>query len=85
VQVLAGLSSVDHMIAFDEDVPYNLIRLIEPDVYVKGGDYTREQLPEADLVEEMGGQVVLLPITQDRSTSGIIERIRQVYNGPQEH
>jgi D-beta-D-heptose 7-phosphate kinase/D-beta-D-heptose 1-phosphate adenosyltransferase len=79
VQVLAGLSSVDHIISFDEDVPYNLIQLTEPDVYVKGGDYTREQLPEADLVEKMGGQVTLLPITEDRSTSSIIERIRQVY------
>lgn len=84
IQVLAGLSSVDHLVAFDEDVPFHLVKLIEPDVYVKGGDYTRAQLPEAGLVEGMGGQVILLPITEDRSTSSIIERIRQVYAGSQE-
>lgn len=78
-QVLAGLSSVDHIVAFDEDTPHELIRIVRPDVYVKGGDYTREMLPEASLVEELGGTVHLLPYVEDRSTSGIIERVRRSY------
>jgi D-beta-D-heptose 7-phosphate kinase/D-beta-D-heptose 1-phosphate adenosyltransferase len=77
VQVLAALSGVDHLIAFDESTPCNLIRAIRPHVFVKGGDYTRERLPEAPLVEELGGIVQILPYLQDRSTTGIIERIRE--------
>jgi D-beta-D-heptose 7-phosphate kinase/D-beta-D-heptose 1-phosphate adenosyltransferase len=45
-------------------------------VFVKGGDYTRERLPEAGLVEQLGGQVVILPLVADRSTTGLIRRLR---------
>lgn len=76
-QVLAAMSCIDHIIPFDEDIPFNLIRLIQPDVFVKGGDYARKSLPEAELVESYGGKVLLLPYVQDHSTTGIIERIRQ--------
>ncbi len=79
LQVLAALSYIDHLVAFDGDTPSDLIRAIRPDVFVKGGDYTRETLPEAPLVEELGGRVELLPFVEDRSTSGIIERIREAY------
>jgi D-beta-D-heptose 7-phosphate kinase/D-beta-D-heptose 1-phosphate adenosyltransferase len=78
IKVLTALSFVDHVAAFDGDSPTELIRLIRPDVYVKGGDYTRETLPEAPLVEELGGAVCILPYLSDRSTSGLIERIRAV-------
>ncbi len=77
VQVLSGLSCVDHIIPFEEDIPYNLIRLIKPDVFVKGGDYTRRMLPEAELVEELGGAVHILPYIENHSTTNIIERIRE--------
>jgi len=75
--VLAALSCVDHVIAFDEDTPIELVRALRPDVFVKGGDYTREMLPEASVVEALGGTVHLLPYVEDRSTTGIIERIRE--------
>jgi D-beta-D-heptose 7-phosphate kinase/D-beta-D-heptose 1-phosphate adenosyltransferase len=78
VQVLAALGCVDHLIAFDEDTPCNLIRALRPHVFVKGGDYTRERLPEAPLVEELGGEIHILPYLEDRSTSGLIERIQCV-------
>ena len=78
IHVLAALSCVDHLIAFEEDTPVNLIRVIRPDIFVKGGDYTRETLPEAPLVEELGGTVRILSFVQDRSTTQIIERIRKV-------
>ncbi len=74
--VLSGLSCVDHVIAFEEDTPEALIRFIKPNVYVKGGDYTLETLPEAPLVQSLGGRVELLSYLPDLSTSGIIARVQ---------
>ena len=61
---------------FDGDTPADLLEAVRPDVYVKGGDYTPEMLPEAPLVERLGGRVVVLAYVEDRSTSGLLERIR---------
>jgi D-beta-D-heptose 7-phosphate kinase/D-beta-D-heptose 1-phosphate adenosyltransferase len=82
MQVLAALGCVDHLVAFGEDTPCEIIRLLRPNVFVKGGDYTRERLPEAPLVEELGGVVQILPFVQDRSTSHIIERIQETHRPP---
>lgn len=76
VQVLAGLSSVDHVVAFDEDTPERLVEALRPDVFVKGGDYTIDMLPEAAAVERLGGVVEILPYERDRSTTSLIARIR---------
>ena len=78
LHVLAALSCIDHVIAFVEDTPVELIRAVRPDVFVKGGDYTRQQLPEAPVVEAMGGEIHLLPFLPDRSTTRIIERIGNI-------
>ncbi len=75
-EVLAGLSCVDHIVCFDEETPAELVRALRPHVFVKGGDYTREALPEAPVVEALGGVVRILPLVEDRSTTGIIQRIR---------
>jgi D-beta-D-heptose 7-phosphate kinase/D-beta-D-heptose 1-phosphate adenosyltransferase len=78
VQVLAGLGAIAHVISFgseQDDTPESLIRIIRPSVFAKGGDYSRESLPEAAAVEEYGGEVVLLPLVPDRSTTLIIKRI----------
>jgi D-beta-D-heptose 7-phosphate kinase/D-beta-D-heptose 1-phosphate adenosyltransferase len=74
--VLAALSCVDLVSPFAEETPERLLETVRPDVFVKGGDYTRAMLPEASLVERLGGRVELLPYVEDRSTTGIIERIR---------
>jgi D-beta-D-heptose 7-phosphate kinase/D-beta-D-heptose 1-phosphate adenosyltransferase len=76
-QVLAALSAVDHIVPFDDDTPIDLIRIVKPDVFVKGGDYTVESLPEAPTVAGMGGEVRILPYIDDQSTSRIIERVRR--------
>lgn len=76
IKVLAALSFVDHIAVFDGDSPTDLISLIHPHVYVKGGDYTRETLPEAPLIESLGGAVCILPYLADRSTTNLIDRIR---------
>ena len=77
-QVLAALSCVDHIVPFSGDSPEDAIRVTRPDVYVKGGDYTYDTIPEAPLVESLGGDVQVLPFMEDQSTTGIIERIRAV-------
>jgi len=74
--VLEALSCVDNVVAFDADTPEALITAVRPDVFAKGGDYTRESLPEAALVERLGGSVQILPLVDDRSTTGIIRRAR---------
>ncbi|HEX2235834.1 MAG TPA: D-glycero-beta-D-manno-heptose 1-phosphate adenylyltransferase [Actinomycetota bacterium] len=76
VEVLAALSSVDHVVAFGEDTPQRLIERVRPHVFVKGGDYTIERLPEAPLVRSLGGEVHILPYVEDISTTGLLERIR---------
>lgn len=77
IQVLTALSSVDHIIAFDEDTPANIIRVVRPDVFIKGGDYTLDTLPEAPLVKELGGRIQILPYLENLSTTDIIDKIRR--------
>lgn len=76
IAVVAALGCVDHVISFDDDTAHAPIRLIRPDIFVKGGDYAVKTLPEVALVEELGGRVRLLESIDNRSTSGLIERIR---------
>ena len=77
IQVLAALSSIDCLIAFEEDTPIELIRTIHPDVFVKGGDYRVETLPEAPLAKALGAEVRILPFLESRSTTDIVERLRE--------
>ena len=77
LSVLAGLGCIDHLVAFDEETPHRLIEAIQPNVFVKGGDYTRQTLPEARLVEQLGGAVQILPFMPHHSTTTIIDRIRR--------
>jgi bifunctional ADP-heptose synthase (sugar kinase/adenylyltransferase) len=64
------------VVVFDEDSPTALIELARPDVYVKGGDYRPDLIPEAPLVRRLGGEVRVLDYLYDRSTTRLIERIR---------
>ncbi|GAB3817496.1 D-glycero-beta-D-manno-heptose 1-phosphate adenylyltransferase [Micromonospora zhanjiangensis] len=81
VAVLAALSCVDYVVVFEEDSPTALIETVRPEVYVKGGDYPPELVPEAPLVHELGGEVHTLGYVPDRSTSAIIDRIRSQATG----
>ena len=76
-QVLMALSCVDYVVPFDDDTPEDLIAIVRPDVYAKGGDYTRDTLPEAGQVEALGGVVRILDYLEDRSTTSLIARIRR--------
>jgi rfaE bifunctional protein nucleotidyltransferase chain/domain len=75
-RMLAGFGAVDCVVLFDEDTPLELIRTLEPDVLVKGADYTREQIVGADLVEARGGRVVRVQLVPDQSTTRLVERLR---------
>jgi D-beta-D-heptose 7-phosphate kinase/D-beta-D-heptose 1-phosphate adenosyltransferase len=74
IEVLASLSCVDHLIVFDGDQPVDLIRALRPDLLVKGGDYTPETVPEAPLVRALGGEVRIVELLADHSTTRILER-----------
>ena len=75
-EVLDALRAVDAVTIFDEPTAEALIAMVRPDVYVKGGDYTLETLPEAKIVQEYGGRVEFVPLVAGRSTTNVIERIR---------
>lgn len=74
--VLAGLEAVDAVVMFEEDTPIELVRAIEPDVIVKGGDYSPETIVGADLVTARGGRVVVIPLVDGHSTTSTIEKLR---------
>lgn len=74
--VLASLVMVDAAIIFEDDTPIHLITNLMPDVLVKGGDYTLEQIVGAKEVMANGGRVVINPILEGFSTTGIIERMK---------
>jgi D-beta-D-heptose 7-phosphate kinase/D-beta-D-heptose 1-phosphate adenosyltransferase len=76
--LLASLIMVDAVTLFDEDTPLELIKAIMPDVIVKGGDYTLDQMIGAKEVIENGGRVVINPILEGHSTTGIIGKIRRL-------
>lgn len=75
-EVLAALSSVDYVCIFDEDTPLDLIRAVEPDVLVKGGDWAPDAIVGADAVTARGGRVANVPYHRGLSTTDIIRRIR---------
>lgn len=73
-EILASLKSVKHTVLFTEDTPLNLIKKIQPDVLVKGGDWKPEQIVGSDFVLQKGGKVFSLQFIKDRSTTQIIEK-----------
>jgi D-beta-D-heptose 7-phosphate kinase/D-beta-D-heptose 1-phosphate adenosyltransferase len=74
-RVLAALASVDAVVLFDEDTPLALIEKLRPDVLAKGADYKEEDVVGAREVKSWGGQIVLVPLVENRSTTGIIRRM----------
>ena len=74
-EVLLGLKAVDYVIFFGEVTAENLISEIKPDIYVKGGDYTLDTLPEAKIVQNYGGRIELVNLVVGKSTTNIVEKI----------
>lgn len=76
LEMLSALGFVDYVVLFNEDTPYELIKTIQPDILVKGGDYTIDSVVGRDVVEARGGRVEILKFVDGKSTSGIIKRIQ---------
>lgn len=74
--VLAALGFVDAVTIFDEDTPLEVLQSVRPHVLVKGGDYRLDQVVGRELMEATGGRVVLVPLTPEKSTTALVERIR---------
>lgn len=83
--IVAALESVDYVVFFNEDTPYELIKLIQPDVLVKGGDYdanetntsSKKYIVGSDMVRAKGGQIVTIDLTAGFSTTGLIEKMKK--------
>jgi D-beta-D-heptose 7-phosphate kinase/D-beta-D-heptose 1-phosphate adenosyltransferase len=76
IALLEALEPVDAVIMFDEDTPVALLETLRPDVWVKGGDYTVNDLPEAPVVHRHGGEIVIIPLVSGYSTSRIVAATR---------
>jgi rfaE bifunctional protein nucleotidyltransferase chain/domain len=75
-RVLAALEAVDRVVLFEEETPLALIQALNPDVLVKGGDYSRANIVGADYVESYGGVVLAIALVPGYSTTDIVERLR---------
>jgi D-beta-D-heptose 7-phosphate kinase/D-beta-D-heptose 1-phosphate adenosyltransferase len=80
-RLLAALECVDVVVIFAEDTPGELVRALQPDVIVKGGDYAPDTVVGAEVVRARGGRVVIVPITPGHSTTATIERARAANGG----
>jgi D-glycero-beta-D-manno-heptose 1-phosphate adenylyltransferase len=76
-EILAALKQVDYVIIFDDTSPRSLIAILSPDVLVKGGDYSLDEIHGREEVEAAGGKVVALPFVPGASTSSMIEKMRK--------
>ncbi len=76
--MLASLAIVDAVVVFPEDTPLEIITSIEPDIIVKGGDYQADQVVGAEEVMKNGGEVVIVPLVNGYSTTGLIAKIREL-------
>jgi D-beta-D-heptose 7-phosphate kinase/D-beta-D-heptose 1-phosphate adenosyltransferase len=81
-RVLGALASVDAVVLFGKDsqgndTPLDLIAALKPDVLVKGADYTKDRVVGADIVEQHGGRVELVSLVEGKSTTGVIQKMRQ--------
>lgn len=74
-EMLAALESVDYVTIYDELTAEAVIRLLRPEVYVKGGDYKPDTIVESPVVRSYGGQVVTVTLVQGRSTTRLVERV----------
>jgi D-glycero-beta-D-manno-heptose 1-phosphate adenylyltransferase len=75
-EVIANLVPVDYVTIFGEDTPIEFLKIVKPDVHVKGGDYDLKNLAEVPVVTSFGGEVKLVPIVSGKSTTGLIDKLK---------
>ncbi len=74
-EILAALSCIDYVSIFNEDTAEKFLEILKPNIYVKGGEYSVDILPEAKVVKKYGGEIFLVPMLPDLSTTKIIEKL----------
>ena len=74
-EILCALSCVDYVVIFDEDTPKDLLDIIKPDIHTKGGDYTLDTLPEADVIKKNNIKLELITFVKGKSTTNIINKM----------
>ena len=77
-EVLSALAAVDAVVVFDEETPHEIIRLIQPDILVKGADWGENEIVGRDVVEARGGRVVRVALAEGYSTTRLIEKVRNL-------
>ena len=78
--LVSQLKPVDAVCIFPQETPYELINAVVPDILVKGADWKVDDVVGKDVVERAGGKVLTIPFVPDRSTTGVIERIKKLYS-----
>jgi len=81
-EVLAAIEDIDYIVFFGEETPCNLIKALKPDIHVKGGDYDPEKIPEAEIIKEYGGEIKIVDLFKDKSTTHLIEKIKNGSEDP---
>lgn len=76
-EILAALSCIDFVSIFHEDTAEKFLEIVKPDIYVKGGEYSVDILPEAKIVKKYGGEIFLVPMIPDSSTTNLIKKIKK--------
>ena len=77
MQVLAALEAIDYVVIFDEENPLKIIKELQPDILVKGGDWPVETIVGREIVEKKGGKVLSIPLMEGISTTNIIEEVKK--------
>ena len=75
IQVLSALEMIDCVTTFKEETPINLIKILQPSIHVKGGDYTKESLPEYATISDYGGQIKIIPFLPGKSSTTILSKL----------
>lgn len=75
-ELLASLASVDYVFVFSEDTPVEFLKVLKPDIHTKGADYSADALAETPVVESFGGRVQLLALVPQKSTTSLVEKIK---------
>lgn len=78
-QILSAIEWIDYIVFFGEDTPMELLKVVKPNVIVKGAQYSKDAVVGADFVESYGGEVRLAPMVEGISTTDIVQRIRELY------
>lgn len=76
-ELLSSLECVDIVSIFDEGTPVEFLKVVKPDIHVKGADYKPQDLEETPIVESFGGEVKILPLVPQKSTTSLVEKIRR--------